>query len=109
MRELLAEKQPINWQNWDPNVDLWDLDQLTESQQEMPRKLSGTGQTETTKTLGILNKIQTGKGTHKRTLCQKNQGTVRFKQKPVTVGDRTTYRTLSPKRTSFRMGFAKGA
>jgi hypothetical protein len=27
------------------------------------------------------------------TLCQKNQGTAKFKQKPVTVGGRTTYRT----------------
>jgi hypothetical protein len=53
--------------------------------------LSGTGQTETTKTPGILTRNETGKGTHKRILCQKNEGTVRFKQKPVMVGGRTTF------------------
>jgi hypothetical protein len=31
-------------------------------------------------------------------------GTAKFKQKPVTVGGRTMYRTLSPKRTPFKTG-----
>jgi hypothetical protein len=39
-----------------------------------------------------------------RTLCQKNQGTVKIKQKPVMLGGRTTYRTPSPERTPFQNG-----
>jgi hypothetical protein len=39
-----------------------------------------------------------------RTLCQKNKETGEFKQKPVMVGGRTTYRTLSLKRTLFQNG-----
>jgi hypothetical protein len=31
-------------------------------------------------------------------------GTAKFKQKPVTVGGRTTYETVSPKRTPFKTG-----
>jgi hypothetical protein len=54
------------------------------------------------KTLVILNRTQTKGLIHTRTLCQKNQGTLKIKQKPVTVGGRTTYRTLSHKRTSFQ-------
>jgi hypothetical protein len=54
---------------------------------------------------GALNRTQTGRRIPTKILCQKNQGTVRTKQKPgVTVGDRTTYRTLSPERTPFRNG-----
>jgi hypothetical protein len=49
--------------------------------------------------LGVLNRTQRGKGILTRTLCQKNQGTVKSKQMPVTVGDRTAYRTLSSERT----------
>jgi hypothetical protein len=69
----------------------------------LPRRLSGTGQTDK-KILGILNRTQTGKGIPTRTLCQKNQGTVKIKQKPVTMGDRTIHRTLSPERTPFQNG-----
>jgi hypothetical protein len=36
-------------------------------------------------------------------ICQKNQGTVKSKQKPVTMCDRTTHRTLSPERTPLQM------
>jgi hypothetical protein len=64
--------------------------------------------------LGMLNRIQTGKGIPTRTLCQKNQGTVKIKQKPVMMGDRTTHRTLSLERTPLQNGInevplAKGA
>lgn len=64
--------------------------------------MSGTGQTETIKTLGILNRTHT----HTKVLCQKNQGTANFKQKPVTdlLTNLTTYRHLSPKRTPFENG-----
>jgi hypothetical protein len=51
--------------------------------------LSGARQTETTKTMEILNRTQTGQGTHFRTLCLKNQRTVKIKQNPVMVGGRT--------------------
>jgi hypothetical protein len=49
--------------------------------------------------LGILNRTQTGEGIPTRILCQKNEGTVKIKQKPVRMGNRTTHRTLSPERT----------
>jgi hypothetical protein len=39
-----------------------------------------------------------------RTLCQKNQGIVKSKQKPVMMGDRITHRTLSPERTPLQNG-----
>jgi hypothetical protein len=47
---------------------------------------------------------QTGKGIPTRSLCQKNQGSVKIKQKPVKVGDRTTHGTLSHERTPFQSG-----
>jgi hypothetical protein len=39
-----------------------------------------------------------------RSLCQKNKKSVKIKQKPVTMGDRTSHRTLSPERTSLQNG-----
>jgi hypothetical protein len=36
--------------------------------------------------------------------CQKNEGSVEIKQRPVKMGGRTTYWTLPPKRTSFQNG-----
>jgi hypothetical protein len=60
-----------------------------EFKQELPRRLS-TGQRETIKIVRILSRTQTGKGIPTRTLCQKDQGTVKIEQKPVTTGDRTT-------------------
>jgi hypothetical protein len=52
MRELKVIKLPINWQDLDPNVRSLDLSQLLAFQQELPRKLLGTGQTETIKNTG---------------------------------------------------------
>jgi hypothetical protein len=54
--------------------------------------------------LGILNRTYTGKGTYTRALYQKNEGPVKTKQRPVKMGGRITYRTLSPKRTPFEIG-----
>jgi hypothetical protein len=51
--------------------------------------------TENIKILGVLNRTQTGKEIPNRTLCQKNRGTVKTKQEPVTAGDRTTYRVVT--------------
>jgi hypothetical protein len=48
------------------------------------------------KLFGIINRAQTAKGIPTMTLCQKNQGIVKTKQKPITMGDKTTHRTLSP-------------
>jgi hypothetical protein len=48
-------------------------------------------------------RTQTGKGIPTRILCQKNQGAVKIKQKPVTMW-RTTHRTLSPERTPLQNG-----
>jgi hypothetical protein len=55
-----------------------------------------TGQTGTIKILTDHNRTQICKGFPTRTLCQKNLCTTGSNQKPVMVGDRTTYRTLSP-------------
>jgi hypothetical protein len=54
------------------------------------------------KILGVLNMTQTYKGFPTRPLCQKNQITGKNKHKPVMVGDRTTYRTLTPKWIPFQ-------
>jgi hypothetical protein len=43
-------------------------------------------------------------GTYTRALCQKNEGSVTTKQRPVKMGGRPTYRTLSPKRAPFQIG-----
>jgi hypothetical protein len=37
-------------------------------------------------------------------LCQKNEGSVKAEQRPVKMGGKTTYRTLSPKREPFQIG-----
>jgi hypothetical protein len=76
--------------------------QFVAFQQELPRRLSGTGQTETIKILWIPNRAQTDKGTHTRTLCRKKQGSVLIKHKLVTVSVRTTDRTLSSEMTSLQ-------
>jgi hypothetical protein len=72
----------------------------------LPKKLSGANR-DKKKRLEILNRTQIGKGTHTSTLCQKMQETAKFKQKQVTVGGRSAYRTLSPKRTPSQNGIDK--
>jgi hypothetical protein len=44
MAVLKIMKRPINWQNWDLNIRLLDLNQLAACQQKLARRLSGTGQ-----------------------------------------------------------------
>jgi hypothetical protein len=39
-----------------------------------------------------------------RALCQQNEGYVEIKRRPIKMGGRTTYRTLSPKRAPFQIG-----
>jgi hypothetical protein len=56
------------------------------------------------KTLGIHNWTQRGKGTYRGALCQKNEGSVEVKQRPIKMGGRTIYRILSLKRTPFQTG-----
>jgi hypothetical protein len=56
------------------------------------------------KILGIHNWTQTGKGTYTRALCQKNEGSVEIKHRPIKMGGRTLYRTLPPKRAPFQIG-----
>jgi hypothetical protein len=92
MKALLVMKRQINWQKQVLNIRSQDPNQLAASQLELPRKWSGTGQTEITKTHGIFNWTQTGKGTYTRALCQKNKGSV--KQRPVKMDSRTVYRTV---------------
>jgi hypothetical protein len=43
----------------------------------------------------ICNLTQGVKGTHTRALCQKNERSVKVKQRPVRMSGRTTYGTLS--------------
>jgi hypothetical protein len=50
------------------------------------------------------NWTRTGKRTHIRALCQKNGGSIEIKQRPIRMGGRATYRTLSPKRAPFQIG-----
>jgi hypothetical protein len=57
--------------------------------------------------LGIHNWTQIGKGTYTRALCQKNEGSVGVKQRPIKMCGRTTYRTLSPTRTPFQTGIGR--
>jgi hypothetical protein len=58
------------------------------------------------RTLGILHRTEASKGIHIRTICQKNEGAVKIKQKPAAMDGRTMYRTLSPKRTSCQIGYS---
>jgi hypothetical protein len=46
----------------------------------------------------------TGRGTYIRALCQKNEGSVEIKHRPIKMGGRTVYRTLSRKRAPFQTG-----
>jgi hypothetical protein len=55
------------------------------------------------KTLGIHNWTQTGKGTYIWALCQNNEGSVEIKQRPIKMDGRTIHRTLSPKRSPFKL------
>jgi hypothetical protein len=52
------------------------------------------------KNLRVHNWTHTGKGTYIRALCLKNE----IRQRPIKMGDRTIYRTLSPKRTPAQTG-----
>jgi hypothetical protein len=69
------------------------------------KKAPGTGQTEIKKKpFGIRNWTQTGKGSYTRAFCEKNDGSVKIKQRPVKMGDRTIYRTLSSKGHLLKVG-----
>jgi hypothetical protein len=57
------------------------------------------------KKLGNISFMQTNKGTYSRALCQKNDGFVKIKQRPIKMGGRTIYRTLSLKGTPFQNEF----
>jgi hypothetical protein len=56
------------------------------------------------KILGIHNWTQTGIGTYIWALCQKNEESVKIKQRSVKMDGRTTYWTLPPNRTPFQNG-----
>jgi hypothetical protein len=82
-----------------------DLNQPAVSQLELQRKRPGTGLTEIIKNIErVDNWTQRGKGTHTRALWQKNERSLKVKQRPVKMGGRSTYRTLSPKRAPFQIG-----
>jgi hypothetical protein len=104
MRVLLVMKWQITWQERDLNIHSQDLNQLAASQMELPRKQSGLDEEKSQKTLRIHNWTQTGKGTYTRALCQKNEGSVEIKQRPIKMGGMTIYRTLSHKMTPFQTG-----
>jgi hypothetical protein len=73
------------------------------SQLELPGG-QGLEEQKSQKTFGIHYWTQTGKGTYTRALCQKNEGSVEVKQRPIKTGGKTIYKTKSPKRTSFKTG-----
>jgi hypothetical protein len=54
------------------------------------------------KTLGIHIWTQKGNGAYTRSLCQKNEGSVEVKARPIKIGGRIIYRH---KRTPFQTGF----
>jgi hypothetical protein len=83
-------KRQISWQEQDLNMHSQDLNQLAASQLELPRKQSGTGQTEIIKDTGNpqLSSQQA------KVLCQ-NEGNVEIKQRPIKMGGRTIYRTVT--------------
>jgi hypothetical protein len=56
------------------------------------------------KTLGIHSWTQTGKVTYIWGLCQKNEGSVEIKQRPVKMDGGTIYWTMPSKRTPFQNG-----
>jgi hypothetical protein len=95
----------ISWQEQDLNIHSQDLNQLAASQLELTRKWSKDWMNRNhKKTLGSHNWTQTGKGIYTRPLCQKNKEYVEVKQRPVKIGLRTIYRTLTPKREPFQTG-----
>jgi hypothetical protein len=53
---------------------------------------------------GPTTGLKTGKGIYTSALCQKNEGSVEVKQRPIEMGVRTIYRKLSPKREPFQTG-----
>jgi hypothetical protein len=63
--------------------------------------VKGLDEQKSWKTLGIRNWTQTGKGTYTRTLCLKNEESVKIKQRSIKMGGKNIYRALSPKRTTF--------
>jgi hypothetical protein len=52
MRVLLEMKRQFNWHEQDVNIHSQYLNQLVASHFELPRKRTGTGQTETTENFG---------------------------------------------------------
>jgi hypothetical protein len=104
MRVLLLMKQQINWQEPELNIRSQDLNQLGHLSWSCQEGGQGLDERKSQKTLEIHNWTQTGKGTYIWTLCQKNEGSVKIKQRPVKMGGRTTYWTLPPKMTPSRNG-----
>jgi hypothetical protein len=78
----------INWQVWDLNVHLQDLNQHRASQQGLPRRLSGDAQTETTKITETPQQNSNMQRISYKDALPKNQGTTGIKQKPVTMGNK---------------------
>jgi hypothetical protein len=50
------------------------------------------------------HKPELKKNSYARAVCQKNAGSVKFKQSQIKIGGRTVYRTLLPKRAPFQTG-----
>jgi hypothetical protein len=93
MRVLLVMKRQISWQEQNLKIRSQDLNQLAASQLELRKAVREGLDKQKKKTLEIHNWTQTGKETYTRTLCQKNEGSVEAKQKPVKIDGRTFYRT----------------
>jgi hypothetical protein len=105
MRVLLVMKRQISWQERDLNIPSKGPEPACGISVGVAKKaVRDWTNRNKKKILGIRNRTYTGKGTYTRVLCQKNEGSVKSKQRPVKMGGRTTYRTLSPTRTPFQIG-----
>jgi hypothetical protein len=71
---------------------------MLEKQQELPRRLSGAAQTES------LTELKQAKGFLQEPSNRRTNELLKNKQKPVLLGERTTYETLSPERAPLHHG-----
>jgi hypothetical protein len=104
----LVMKWQINWQEQDLNIRLTSVHRTWITLRHLNWSCQESGQglekQKSQKTLGNHNRTQIGKAIYTRALCQKNEGSVKIKQRSIKVDARTIYRILSSKRTSFQTG-----
>jgi hypothetical protein len=95
INEGLKQERNISRHYYCTKLFPFDSEHLSQSCQKSGQELD---EQKSYQTMGIHNWTQTGKGTHIRTLCQKNEGSAEIKQGQI----KTAQRTLSSKRTHFQ-------